>query len=345
MSASTSENSVSLKVSVTETNSHIANSVLLATARITVSTDNGRNLQLRALIDTGSEATFITERVAQTLRARRSKVHVQVTGLGSQTNGIVRYRTNLTLRSCNNKENSVPVSAFILPNLTSYKPISSISKDKCPDLRDLTLADSNPSSHECIDLLIGADIYGAVLLDGLRKLNNDALVAQHTIFGWILVGSCNQTHNSDLTVTSSLQCSVSDSIDDALRKFWEIEEVPSLPSPSTEDQLCEEHFLSTHSRLSNGRYVVRLPTKPDFANNLGKSFHKALKLLNHLERRLSSNFKLDAAYKDFLNEYSYLGHMAPLTSQEILIRPSYYLPHHAVLKESSTSPVLCLQCV
>lgn len=54
---------------------------LLTTARVILEGEDGRELKVRALLDSGSEATFISEWAAQTLRAKRHRVRVSVTGL------------------------------------------------------------------------------------------------------------------------------------------------------------------------------------------------------------------------------------------------------------------------
>ncbi|XP_011687495.1 PREDICTED: uncharacterized protein LOC105449812 [Wasmannia auropunctata] len=230
------KSSVTLKLSVTKESNHVpSSSVMLATARILVCTESGRQLKLRALIDTGSEATFITERAAQLLRAKRKKVHIQVTGLGGRTNSTVHFSTKLIMKPCSSETESVSVTALILPNLTSYNPGTSLCKDEILGLRNLQLADSHPSSRERIDVLIGADIYGLILLNGLLKIPDTALVAQHTIFGWVLFGSFVKNTNNDTNITANLQCSIKLSIDVILKKFWEIEEVSHSPPLSKED--------------------------------------------------------------------------------------------------------------
>lgn len=49
--------------------------------------------------------------------------------------------------------------------------------------------------------------------------------------------------------------------------------------------LCEDHFIKTHQRLRNGRYVVRLPFKetPPAINN---SYEISLRRLVQVERSL-----------------------------------------------------------
>lgn len=56
--------------------------VLLATARVRVRVDSGRSLTIRALLDQGSEATFISEHLAQSLRAKRISMPVSISAVG-----------------------------------------------------------------------------------------------------------------------------------------------------------------------------------------------------------------------------------------------------------------------
>ena len=52
-------------------------------------------------------------------------------------------------------------------------------------------------------------------------------------------------------------------VNDQLRKFWEIEEVPCASVFTEEEKECEKHFIETITRQEDGRYVVSLPFKPD----------------------------------------------------------------------------------
>jgi len=48
-------------------------------------------------------------------------------------------------------------------------------------------------------------------------------------------------------------------IDNTLQKFWELENVQSNTKLEPEDDQVEKHFLATHSRDENGKYIVKLP--------------------------------------------------------------------------------------
>ncbi|XP_029055098.2 uncharacterized protein LOC114882376 [Osmia bicornis bicornis] len=319
--------------------------VLLATARVTVRSFAGRSVKLRALIDTGSEATFISERAAQSLRLSRRKVKIRVTGIGDQCANVVNYTSQIQIGACGNDDDFIKTSALILPNLTSHRDIPNFRFDTIPHLRGIKLADGNKSKLDRIDLLIGADLYGSILLDGLRKGSADEPIAQRTIFGWIVFGPCapSTRRGTPSKGISCLQSNIPHANELNLRKFWELEEIPSFHALSEDENRCELHFASTHSRRTDGRYVVKLPFKEGAVTEFVDSFQIASRSLNRLEIRLSKDVKLAEAYSSFLSEYEQLGHMAPTVlpkNSDFRTSAGYYMPHHPVLRESSTTSPL-----
>jgi hypothetical protein len=60
-----------------------------------------------------------------------------------------------------------------------------------------------------------------------------------------------------------------------------------------------------------------------------------------LEQRLLKQPQLRKDYSDFLEEYIQLGHMTPLGAAEVKRNsPNFYMPHHGVLKETSSTTKL-----
>lgn len=105
---------------------------------------------------------------------------------------------------------------------------------------------------------------------------------------------------------------------------------------STDERKCKE---STYSRTSTGRLIFRLPYKPSISI-LGSNRKTALTRFLQVERRLLKNHDLYWQYIDFLTEYQQLGHMVsakPLSSDD---NGNFHFPHHAVIKESSTTTKL-----
>lgn len=122
------------------------------------------------------------------------------------------------------------------------------------------MADPNPSGNQPIHLLIGADLYGSLLLGELRQGPFGIPTAQGTALGWILSGPTGTADRADSNALA-LHCIQESDLTFSLRKFWKEEEIPSVIPLSEEDDKCERHFATTHSRSPNGRYIIRLPFK------------------------------------------------------------------------------------
>ncbi|GFV38254.1 integrase catalytic domain-containing protein [Trichonephila clavipes] len=99
----------------------------------------------------------------------------------------------------------------------------------------------------------------------------------------------------------------------------------------------EDHFLKTHSRDDEGRYVVKMPLKNE-PNCLGESRDIALKRLNALWTRLIRDPRYLNLYIDFIHEYEQLGRMKEVVAENDNSEIAYYMPHHGILRpEKSTT--------
>lgn len=77
-----------------------------------------------------------------------------------------------------------------------------------------------------------------------------------------------------------------------------------------EDKGCEKLFRDTCTRALQGGFVVRFPLKSKPSLLAAETRSMALKLLKHTHTRFSGNSSLAKAYKDFMNTYMILDHMA-----------------------------------
>ncbi|GFV14947.1 integrase catalytic domain-containing protein [Trichonephila clavipes] len=105
---------------------------------------------------------------------------------------------------------------------------------------------------------------------------------------------------------------------------------------SSEERACEDHFIDTHVRNEDGRYVVRLPFHSS-PSKLGDSRESAIRRFKSLEHSLIKKPAIYSQYRDFMQEYLTLGHMELVPKNDYAKREAYYLPHHAVLRDSSTT--------
>ena len=117
-----------------------------------------------------------------------------------------------------------------------------------------------------------------------------------------------------------------------LTRFWEVEEIPRVKPMFKENRQCEEHYDTTTYVTDDGRITVRLPFKSEARPS--NNFHTAKQRLFALERKLEDHGDVKQQYRDFIKEFVDMGHLeeAPQTSGLC-----YYLPHHCVFKDSTTT--------
>ncbi|XP_070165291.1 uncharacterized protein [Polyergus mexicanus] len=314
--------------------------VLLATAWVILRTIEGRKFKVRALLDQGSAVSFISESLCQTMRTKRSRASLHVQCFGERYSGIAKSQVSLTLESCNGRGSSTfSLTAFVYQKITSYAGSRTKTVDYWPHLRKLPLADPDPFSNHPIHLLIGSDLYGSLLKQKVKHGPTGTPTAQLTALGWILSGPTG-TSNSITGSATSLNCVTIPSLDSLLQKFWEIEEISSELQLSEEDKKCEQHFIETHKRAEDGRYIIRLPFKTNPPLDIGSSRKTAALLYSKLEQRLRKNPDLAKPYHSFLNEYKSMGHMEPVSDENPTLNQAVYIPHHPVLRESSCTTKL-----
>ncbi|KMQ85844.1 hypothetical protein RF55_15370 [Lasius niger] len=265
-------------------------SVLLATARILVADRFGNPHAARDLIDQGSETTIITENLAQRLRLPRRNTAVAVFGVGGHQTGVAKGLVVLKL-SARSGGRSVTSSAIILLRLTGYASKSVASTRDWPHVQGLELADPDPTSTDPIDVLLGADIYSSIVLEGLLKGAKLHPLAKKTIFGWILSSPIKSEEERRTTTTH--QCTVGLPLSSLVRRFWEQEELPLSPSPLTKAEMkCEELFALSHTRTPEGRYVVRLPVAsmlPDLSETRKAAVQSLLRTEKRFQKKTTNS--------------------------------------------------------
>jgi len=95
----------------------------------------------------------------------------------------------------------------------------------------LELADRDPMSSDSIDIIIGTDLFGTPIFDGVRKDSEHEPIAQSTTLGWILSGPIALFPTSESISALAHHGVIIETLDHDLRRFWEIEEVPQEAQP------------------------------------------------------------------------------------------------------------------
>lgn len=158
-----------------------------------------------------------------------------------------------------------------------------------------------------------------------------------SVFGWIVAGSGHLIPTSPDSATCNFTAVCLVTLEESLERFWKLEELPHSSDYSEKERKCEEWYKSTVSRDSSGRYQVRLTRHPEFNTMIGESKAAAIRRFRATEARLEREPDLKKEYHKFMEEYLSLGHMRLVPEDEIDDKNSYYLPHHPIVKESSTT--------
>uniref|UniRef100_A0A8D9E595 Integrase catalytic domain-containing protein n=1 Tax=Cacopsylla melanoneura TaxID=428564 RepID=A0A8D9E595_9HEMI len=303
-------------------------SVLLGTAQAVIVDNAGNTHPIRLVCDPGSQISIISESCVQRIGLKRYTCDMSISGVGDNTVPENNGAVSVVLSSCRSPNVKLHTEAFILKRISSHLPSVTIAPEVFAKFSHLPLADPTFYEPGAIDFLLGADLYAQILCTASNSVIPGTPAAMNTSLGWIVFGRAPtytepRSHHSFFITSPSLEST--------LQKFWETEEVavPLICDP--EDVRCEEHFIATHRRDESGRYVVSLPFRDD-VSKLGENHTRALSQYLNLEKRLNKDDNLRSEYNLFFEDYVTQGHM-----QKCNTSSSYIIPHHAVLKTTSST--------
>ena len=306
--------------------------VLLGTAVVHIRGKNNKFFKVRSVIDPGSMTSLITQECSKRLGLVPTQTDSTLTGVGEKPMLEVEGATTCVIKPIFSPSPALSTTALIIPRITSNLPIAPVPKYLREKFKDLTLADPNYFLPKECEFLIAADLFPKLYTGGRIEFGDSEPTALESIFGWVITGKY-QCHT--VSPRTTLLTNLHDQTDQLLRNFWEVEEIKVKIPENPEDEFCENLYREKHHRDPSGRYVVPILLKPDHAK-FGASYDLALSRFLSVERRLDKNPELKQSYSEFMTEYENLGHMAPVPASQ-QGKAEYYIPHHCVIKPSSTS--------
>ncbi|XP_055527680.1 uncharacterized protein LOC129720254 [Wyeomyia smithii] len=293
-----------------------------------------KTVLLLTAVDSGSQVNFVTEDMANRLGLPKKHANVPIVGINALRS---HARDKITLKFKSRVSNfQASLECLITPKVTGTIPVSKINTTHWNLPEGVVLADPGLNTPQKVDLLVGAELFFDILKPSQLSLDDNLPQLRDTHLGWIASGVIVEPQMSNISVQHVNHTSLED-IERMMQQFWKIEEVSDVPKLSTEKMACETHFLSTYQRDEGGRFIVRLPFNEN-ASKLGDCRALALKRFLIQEKRLMNNPELQAQYVEFIQEYEALGHCREIfEANDPPNQQKYYLPHHAVLRPSSSS--------
>ena len=197
--------------------------VLLMTCVVAVRAPDGSTVEARALLDSGSSASFISERVAQSLQLSRHRHNIFISRVAClSSTSPIHAVTNFSVLPTYDQSKVFNVVAIIVPRVTCDLPLCSFSSaTDWSHIEGSTLADPQFTTKSRIDILLGVEIFSQILCSGQQTGVCGTPNAVETQLGWVLAGAAGPSFcSSHVMVHHAYTLSG----DDLLRKFWEMED-------------------------------------------------------------------------------------------------------------------------
>ncbi|XP_062714204.1 uncharacterized protein LOC134290980 [Aedes albopictus] len=205
-------------VVLTAQEAKVSRSVLLATAIVILEDPFGNTMQARALLDSGSQLCFISERASQRLKFKRSREALSISGIGQAAK---KCKQSIFARVRSRISSFTGEDVFyVLPQVTLNLPTRKIDSNSLQLPGGIALADPLFTEPGSVDVIIGAVLFFDLLLKEKFKLGEDGPVVQNTNLGWIVCG--NLPVETDV-LRPHVANLCTERLDDLLTRFWELE--------------------------------------------------------------------------------------------------------------------------
>jgi len=296
------------------------NESVLPVVTLKLKANAGRFVDVGALLDTGSNKTFIAEDLCDKIDCRLiSKQNLSIVGFSNS-----KVQRNFSEVECyffdSELEKTSPINCLVLPDLEQKHstvrrsfPVQ-LPNGKVPYI-----------STEPIKMIVGCDNYYQIAT-GVSVPVKDNLHAIETKAGWTLQGVLPSVTNNQCNFISVPPGKISDL---SIEQFWKVELIDSDKEPEKIDYYS---WFKENVSFSDGRYTVKFPWRPD--KILWSTYEESAKMrLGGVVRSLLQKGKLEA-YDQIIRGYlkDGIAEMIPESDSDNRIR---VLPHHPVFKDDS----------
>ena len=322
---------------------------LMTTAQLLLIGPNGKEVKARALIDSGSGISLVTQQVAHLLQLVLEPAELHLMVVQGESSTPLKHITQLEIAPLGNRAASMPCEPAVADIVTAKLPSQPApSVIDLPHMQGLHLADETYNLPGHIDILLGAEMASGIFTQRLPQQGKRTEPMAHaTVFGWAILGpvpgfntepSRSVLHLRPRIVAEPTYPS-EPQLETILTSILQEEEGARDATPTQLDQQVEKHYTDnvTYS-ITDQRYTVCLPKKTCISD-LGKSRPQAVNRFLTTEKS-NKNKHIGPEFQEVIKTYLELGHAELVPPEDHPPAASFWLPMHAVFKEASTSTKL-----
>ncbi|UYV82012.1 hypothetical protein LAZ67_21000400 [Cordylochernes scorpioides] len=215
---------------------------LLATARVRLVGPRGVGVTVRALLDQGSQSSFVHRDLLHHLNIPVHKVNAQIYGINDTKGEHVKQMVSCSVASLTESGWTIPIRALVVGRMTGILPSRDLRIPVPSSWKTLPLADPQFETSGRVDVILGADVYGSLLLPDVKYDEKTQLCAQKTRLGWIISGKLPGEGEVGPHRVYNIRVNYEENLDNVLRQLGEVEEVPFRHAKSDADDFCEELY-------------------------------------------------------------------------------------------------------
>ena len=302
---------------------------------------------VNVLFDSGSDRSYVSSDIVNKINPEWLDMeNLSYSAFGSENPSENNLRNIYRLNMKCSDSSSVSIQVTEIPAICTPVSCPTVPDELLQSFGGLCPVELPSGSKVKVDILIGLDCYWKLVKP--RAVSCGAgLVAQDTVFGWMLSGSFEgQNPSGGENVSHQLVClEYSEPI---VKQFWDLETVGITDdeSPKSVDPVHAK-FLE-EIKFQDDRYHVKLLWN-DHSDSLMSNEKIALKRQHSTQARLSKSPDLLKRYDEALREMEQNGVIEEISEHEMKSPyPIFYIPHRPVVREDRLStkvrPVFDASC-
>lgn len=305
---------------------------------VMIKTGKGTYVRVKSLLDTGASISVIKQSLVNRLKLHQQSNDNTIYGIGHNQVKVPGSTVKMVIKPVGQIVPIISTTAMVMYDLTGKLNAYPSHLKEQIRASNIHLADNDLDQTHDIDIILGTDILNYVLDGSKISTSIPGLSAYGSCFGHVIMGALTSTQQSTVKSSQPTGTSVEDygvhatRLEEVLERFWKVEEPPSKPAIHPDHLDCERLYDSTTQRMSDGKYMVRLPLLSN-RSLLGESKHLAIKRLESLERKMAKDTLFADKYREFMKEYETLGHMTKSNFQ--FDSEHFIIPHHGIFKRDS----------